>query len=92
VGGVVGLQRFTVKPDLEIDSGVGVWQNFGVGKRVNVGDYFPRPRFDESTGAGFAGGVFVFDCDGERLALIVGAGAALRAATVRQRVAGEPER
>ena len=43
-------------------------------------------------GGGFAGGVLVFDCDGERLALIFGAGAALRAATVRSRVAGEPER
>jgi hypothetical protein len=73
-------------------AGVGVRQNFGVGEGINICDNFARPRFDETAGASFAGGVLVFDCDGERLALIFGAGAALRAAAVRQRVTGESER
>jgi hypothetical protein len=64
VSAVVGLQRFAVEPYLQKCAGVGVRQNFGAGERVNVGDDFARPRFDEATGGGFAGGVLVFDCDG----------------------------
>ena len=58
------LRPFAVEPYLQKCAGVGIRQNFGVGERVNVGDDFARPRFDEAAGVGFAGGVLVFDCDG----------------------------
>jgi len=92
VGGVIGLQRFAVEPCLQKGAGGGIGQHFGIGQRVNICDNSPRPRFDEATGARFAGGILVFEGEAQSLALVGGAGAALRAAAIGQRVAREPER
>ena len=92
VGGVISLQRFAVEPCLQKRAGGRIGQHFGIGKRVNVCDNSPRPRFDETTGNRFAGGILVFEGEAQSLALVRCAGAALRATAIGQGVAREPER
>ena len=92
MGGVVGLQRFAVEPCLQKGAGGRIGQHFGIGKRVDVCDNSPCPRFDEATGDRFAGGILVFEGEAQSLALVGCAGAALRAPAIRQGVAREPER
>ncbi len=92
VGGVIGLQRFAVKPCFQKCVGGRIGKHFGVGKRVNVCDNSPRPRFDEAARNSFAGGILVFEGEAQSLALVGCAGGALRATAIGQGVAGEPER
>jgi hypothetical protein len=92
MGAIVGLQRLTVEPHLQIAAGVGIRQNFGVGEGVNICDNLACPRFDEAAGAGFAGGILVFDGDGHGLALVLGAGGALGAPPIGEGVACEVKR
>lgn len=92
VGGVISLQRFAVEPCLQKSAGGRIGEHFGIGKRVNVCDNSPRPRFDEAPGDRLAGGVLVFESQAQSLALVGCAGAALRAPAIGQSVAREPER
>ena len=92
VGGIIGLHRFAVEPCLQKGAGGRIRQHFGIGKRVNICDNSPRPRFDEATGNRFSGGILIFEGEAQSLALVGCAGAALRATSIGQGVAREPER
>ena len=92
VRALVGLQRFTVEPDLQKGTGGGIRQHFSIGHRVNVCDNFPGTRFHKTSGRRFAGCILVFEGDGHGLTPVGGAGGTLGAPTIGQSVAGEVKR